>query len=196
MKFNINDAYSYVNDVIKLNPSVNDGMKKLLDYCRNHYESCAWDTIQNMDFKEDEQNIKEWLQDILENEPPCEEIDAFWFGLFDGIIDDEEEACILYFSGVNCIDDEDELDYEPVYIPDDRYSDSKILHDMSITLKNEGGKIAEIGEYILCLGYAALVINNIINTLDKRFLLELRIPGKVMVGFDSGDYIDLGTKNN
>ena len=144
MSFNIGEAFDYINSLVKLNVNVTKGMENLLNYCRKQYKSSVWDAIQNMSFYEDEQNISKWLQDTLENEPPCEAIEAFWFGLFDSLIDDKE-ICVLYFSGVNPIDEKDaeeddeyEPEYEPVYEPGDGYADSKILYDMSVILKGEG----------------------------------------------------------
>ncbi len=51
--------------------------------------------------------------------------------------------------------------------------------------------VGEIGEYVLCLGYAALVVKTICGKLEKKLLLGDRASRAVVIGFDDGDYIVL-----
>src|SRR5262245_3274227 len=45
--------------------------------------------------------LKRWLHDLLETEPPGENIVAFWFGLFDETAPDSGAFARLYLSGQN-----------------------------------------------------------------------------------------------
>jgi hypothetical protein len=186
LEFSISQAYGHVYKIVNSNLSITSGMEKLIDYCRNHVESSVWNEIQMLDFEDDGLNLKNWLQNNIMTEPPTGEICSLWFGLFDGIYDGCE-VCSLYLSGTSY--KHDEKDNKVLYLSDDRYSCPRVLRDMSIILKSNGGAVTEIGEYVLYLGYACLVIKNIFKTLDGNILKNLSKPCEIVVGFDSGDYI-------
>ncbi|MDP4147336.1 MAG: hypothetical protein Q8936_23170 [Bacillota bacterium] len=190
MEFHMNAAYKYISDVVNSDANVTEGMKKIISYCSSYCASSIWGKIMNLDFEGDKYNLMEWMQYNLTNDPLSNEVDALWFGLFNGVLEDDE-VCVLYLSGINCVNNGKEnmgWDFEHQYLPEHRYADSKVLNDISIMLKNEGGVVSRVGEYIIYLGYTCLVIANILKELDKVALLRQR---SVLVGFDSGDYIQL-----
>ncbi|MBZ9686135.1 hypothetical protein G9F72_007285 [Clostridium estertheticum] len=191
MEFNINKSYNYVGEIVNSDLSITIGMEKLIDHCKGYIESLVWDKLQGLDFEEDELSLKKWVENNLKNQPPIDDVDSLWFGLFDGI-SNGYEVCSLYLSGASSENDEEDNE---LYLPDDRYADSMALRDMSIILKNESSNVREVGEYILYLGYACLVVKNIFKTLDWGILQNLSNLCELVVGFDSGDYIVLGNIN-
>lgn len=198
MEFNINEAHNFIVKIINSSLNVADGMNKLLDYCRNYCKDYVWDIIQNIDFESDRADLARWLQYNLESEPPSEEVEAFWIGLFNGIYDNDE-VCMIYLSGVACIDNKEEIeewDFENIYLPEDRYFHLKVLHEISNILKTTSGKTLETGEYILYLGYTCLMIRDILKTIDRKLLLAERNSRQIIVGFDSGDYVVLKAIND
>jgi hypothetical protein len=63
--------------------------------------------------------------------------------------------------------------------------------DEVYSLTNEKG-VGDIGEYVLCLGYACLAVKNLCETVPLELLLGSRDTRAVAVGFDSGDEILIG----
>ena len=55
-------------------------------------------------------------------------------------------------------------------------------------------EVGDLGEYMLCLGYACLAILSALKTVDGRFLLNLSGRRPMAVGFDKGDFFFVETK--
>ena len=172
--------------------SVRSDMSYLLDFCAKTCESPAWKQISELNFEKDAALLQNWLNKTLTRNPPPESIRAFWFGLNNPTLNDGELSCSLYISGSIYFDATDVtcawacLDPDS-YIPDDNYAKSGVLHEMYYQINKY--EVSEIGEYMLCLGYACLAIKSALNKLDKRFLSGAYGLRPVAVGFDNGDFI-------
>lgn len=186
------EAFNFINQIIKLDLGVSEGMKELLKYCNNQHESNIWEDISKLNFYEDTFNLKEWLEYNLSNEN-LEDVGTLYFGLFDAVDEEGQESCMLYVSGIEGNYDEEALldgDYEECFFLEDSYAESTMLYEMSKILKSQE-EVQELGEYVLYLGYASLCIKDIIRKIDKQILLEYKNSMDIIVGFDSGDYIVL-----
>ncbi|WP_238885064.1 hypothetical protein [Clostridium sp. YIM B02551] len=197
MDFSLGEGYDLICKVVNSGVSVKQGMEALIKYSNDYSNNMSWKNVLELDFDNDEKNLLNWLEQVLKVEPPSKDIKKLWFGLFDGIYDGNEQ-CILYISGSSIESNEDieELDFEEEYLPDDRYADSKILYQISSILKTQDKESKYIGEYILYLGYTCLVIQDIFKRIDENILDCLDESCKITVGFDSGDYVDLGILKN
>ena len=191
MNFDIAKAADYIEQIVKSNSNVSAGMSQLLDYCEGNLLNSIWTSIRQLDFEGDTVKLGMWLEKVLSSEPPSPEINAFWFGLFNPIHNGETSAD-LYVSGSTKFDSENETAEwatwdDNSYLPEQRYANSSVLKDIyRLVSKTEA---AEQGEYILCLGFAGLAVNQIIKTLNREILLGERERRDIAVGFDSGDFI-------
>jgi hypothetical protein len=194
MGLDIAKAAEHIERVIKSASSIRNGMTQLLDYCEAASPSPAWSSIRRLDFEGDSADLRLWLEKVLSTEPPSQDINAFWFGVFNPVLENGETSCGMYISGSTAFDPEDEtgewaVPSDESYLPEERYATSSILREV-YRLVNKNS-VADIGEYVLCLGYACLAIATIIRSLSPRLLLGERKARAIAVGFDSGDFIVL-----
>jgi len=191
MGFNFASAYEFVKRTVESGSGVVDGMSDLIGYCEKKKRNVVWKEIRQLNFNEDVERLREWLVEVLYAEPPANEIKAFWFGLYNPVFDDGRVSCCLYVSGSTRFDEADWACWaDDSYAPDGRYADSKVLDEI-YSLTNEKG-VGDIGEYVLCLGYACLAVKHLCETIPSELLFGSRGTRAVAVGFDSGDEILIG----
>lgn len=188
--FDLSEAFNLIEDLTKLSPNVSAGMTHLLDYCEYKNPHTVWASVRTLDFEGDTKNLESWLEHVLSSEPPSHEIIGFWFGLFNRV-EEKKISCALYISGsTKYLDESDWAVWnEASYLPNSRYADSKILHEIFRILE-ENNMLGD-AEYILCLGYACFAVHAICNSIHAKMLLGERGSRTIAVGFDSGDYIIL-----
>lgn len=192
MAFDIAEGKARIQAVVNDPRSVRPGMNTLLEYCARVYESPAWKKISSLPFEKEVLTLQRWLQKTLTNQPPSDNIRAFWFGLQKVTLNNGETSCGLYISGSTRFDADDitagwaSLD-DSSYLPKGNQAKSAILHEMfHLVHKYEVG---EIGKYVLCLGYACLAVKAACSEADRMLLLGQYEPRPVAVGFDDGDFI-------
>jgi hypothetical protein len=191
MGFNFAGAYEFVERTVESRNGVVDGMTDLIGYCEKKKPNVVWKKIRKLNFRDDVERLQEWLVEVLTMEPPANEIKAFWFGLFNPVLDDGRVSCCLYVSGSTRFNEVDWACWrDDSYVPDGRYADSKVLDEI-YSLTNEKG-VGDIGEYVLCQGYACLAVKHLCETIPKELLLGSKGKRSVAVGFDSGDEILIG----
>ncbi len=170
------------------------GMRRLIAMCGELIPDADFEGLKAMDWNSDLASLEAWMEDLLVTEPPPKDTNAFWFGLFEGQ-DEDGPSCFLYVAGSNKHKKgEDAADWPvgPTWFPELRYADSQCLRDLYRATRPEdaGEDVAELGEMILCLGYACLVISH----LCRKFAPQLA-DGTVRFaacGWDSGDILPLG----
>lgn len=200
----------FVQQVVKSHTGVLGGMIELVDYCKASCPSSVWDKILRLDFAKDVACLQAWLRHVLTDEPPAENIKAFWFGLFNPDIAGQI-SCDLYLSGSVEFDPEDEtFDWacltDESYLPNGGYAKSRVLHEIYHIVHSDqpvfphpckmglckGNTSCWLGEYALCLGYACLSIKEVLRSIEPTLLLGKARTRAVAVGYDSGDGIIIG----
>lgn len=193
--FDITQSHDKLTDVLASESSFDDGIASLIDFCAKQEPWRGWSTLRKLDWSTDRSRVKQWLSRLLTKEPPAKNIKAFWFGLFNPIIKGKA-TCGLYVAGAKEFDpDDDTFEWScgPTYFPDGRYAQSQVLDVIYQKVKNAKGSVSSYGEYVLCLGYAGLVVKQIASTLSVETWLGTSASRAVAVGFDSGDGVLLGT---
>lgn len=184
--------FHFVEDVAQSDRDVNEGMGDLIAYCQKRWPSNVWATLRGFDYDRDVSNLSRWLRGLLTAEPPSSEVQAFWYGLFNPVLANGQVRCGLYLYGSTEYE-KDSADWacltEETYAPKGRYANSLILHQLYQAVAET--EVASVGEYMLCLGYAALAVKAIHYRACKDVLLTEQALLPVAVGFDSGDYIVL-----
>src|SRR5688572_5015660 len=132
MSFDFAKAANYTEKIVKSASSVRRGMSQLLDYCESNLPNSVWASIRQLDLEGDAVTLHIWLEKVLASEPPSQEINAFWFGLFNPIRNGEA-SCDLYISGSTKFDPQDETgEWETwddnSYLPERRYANSHVLN--------------------------------------------------------------------
>ncbi len=185
--FNIAQAHDKVAAVLGSRVGVDDGMSLLIDYCAEQEPWHGWNALRKLDFDSDQQNLKQWLHQLLTHEPPPNEVNAFWFGLFNPVISGKS-TCVLYLAGTETYDRNDE-DFEwacdPAWFPSERYAESQVLDAIYKQLNTASDAVSSY-EYVLCLGYAGLVVNHLAANLPLSKWLGEKSSRALAIGFDSG----------
>jgi hypothetical protein len=194
MDFTVADTYGAVSDLLRCKTDVASGVRRLLEHCNGLCPSAVWSEIADLDFAADSAYLKRWLHDLLEAEPPGDNIVAFWFGLFDETAPDGGAFTRLYLSGSESYDPDglnSDWACSPLYFPNGRYADSAVLRSVPRILSGVGEQISWLGSYVLPLGYGSLAVADACRCLSPDTLLGTRPSRAVAVGFDSGDFITL-----
>jgi hypothetical protein len=195
MTSDIPEWHSEVSKVVISDLPVSDGMSFLLSYCSKQCRWKGWNEIRELDFDSDVKHLEKWLADVLTKEPPSGAVNAFWFGILNPVYDGEA-SCDMYVCGANVFDPEDgsfEWACEPTYFPDDRYARSTVLHDIYRIVQSARSPACEMGEYLLCLAYAALAMRALTSNVKKQLWLGKAQQRGLAVGFDTGDGVLLDT---
>jgi hypothetical protein len=192
--FDIVQAHDTVAAVLSSEVDVDDGMSLLIDYCAEQEPWRGWNVLCKLEFDSDQLNLKQWLDELLTQEPPPDYVKAFWFGLFNPVINGKS-TCGLYAAGMKTFDRKDE-DFEwacnPAWFPDGRYAKSKIL-DTIYQRVNKAKEPVSSYQYVLCLGYAGLVLNQLATTLPLSQWLGKKSSRSLAIGYDAGGGIFLGS---
>lgn len=169
-----------VERIVQSEINVQTGFSQLLEYSQAKWQHDIWRQVAELNVEEDVEQLNIWLQQVLAKEPPPDNIKAYWFGLFNPVLENGEVTCGLYVSGSTQFDSSTS-DWacrdEDSYLPEGRYANSQILRQIYSLVADT--KVALAGEYVLCLGYACLAVKHIFNNSLKP----------VVVGFDAGDFI-------
>lgn len=193
--FDIAKSHDAVVTVLASNATVADGMAQLVDFCADQESWRGWSALRKLDFVADERRLKHWLRSVLTKEPPPKSINAFWFGLFNPIVEDKA-TCSLYLAGSRSFDAADEtFDWAcgPDYFPNGRHARSQVLGEIYRNVNKVKGPVSEYGEYVLCLGFGGLIINTLADRISPEIWLGNSEARAVAIGFDSGDGILLGS---
>jgi hypothetical protein len=186
--------YRRIQGLVRKNTPVAEGMCNLLDLCQEISPSPHWRKLYHLRFEDDLINLTIWLERLVTSEPPPKKVTGLWFGLFNPVLDDEKPTSCLYLAGSTRFNPEkDDLNLDwacsPAYWPEGRYSDSTVLTEIYRTVSRKRNGIGAVGEYTLCLGYAALAVSAWCRSpLREKLLGQAPFRG-VTVGFDSGDEV-------
>ena len=188
-------AYYKMAKITLSSSSVRQGMDALLDYILQVHPDNNWDRLRRLDYTGEGLALRQWLESVLREEPPGSDVRAYWFGIFNPVIG-EQASCAFYISGPT-------ENYTPqtqnwacwtneTYLPEHRYAHSPVLASLYQASQEVVGA-GLLGEYVLCLGYVCLTVAELIRSLEPHLFLGSTKQRSVVVGFDDGDDLLLGT---
>jgi hypothetical protein len=191
------DKSEYI-DVIKQamadSITMDHGMTVLLSYCKSIVSSPIWDQLNDLDYQRDSSLLSTWLESLLRSIPPGSNIVAFWFGLFVTVVN-QEETMALYLSGSTKYD-KHSADWacwdEESYTPDNGYLYSNVLAKIYRVTSQNDEPVSDLGVNLLCLGYTCLSVWALCQTVTSLSRIATGREIAIAVGFDDGDYINLG----
>jgi len=150
-----------------------------------------WNALANLPADDELARFTAWLAQLLASEPLTEDIATLWFGLFNPTLDDGTVTLTLYLGGSR--NPASAPDVTMDYFPEGRYYPSSVLGDIyRLAYQHDDGP-GNLAEYALGLGYAGSLVAHALRTLDPTLFAPGNETRTVVVGFDSGDYVDIGT---
>lgn len=140
--------------------------------------------IHQIDYTADILTIRQWLTNVLTDEPPPHTIQAFYFGLFYTV----EGHITFYISGSPYYNPNDETGEwatlaSESYLPKARYAPSPVLIELYDLTHGQPSEI----EDLVCLGYIVIAIADACKTIDPDFWLGSAPSRGIAIGYDNGD---------
>jgi hypothetical protein len=177
----------------------NEAWSKLIEYHSRIKPAAYWKKLLDFDFEVEQQEISQWLEQVVQDEPLPAEVQALWFGLAkfsDG--NSKEEFYATYLVGSEKYDKEDiEWATEPVYSPEERYFVSDIYNEIDKVVtatKGAKGDVYSFLDWLLPVAYYSLNLNDIFqNHINNSNFLKHRGQLHIACGHDSGDYLNIGS---
>lgn len=194
MDYSLASQHSQVLQVVRSGVPVCAGMTALIDWCEVHSPDSVWDHLRSLDYASEVPCLQGWVESVLTEEPPADEIQAFWFGLFETIEPGDVTGCVLYLCGSPRfqVGASDWACWrEDTYLPRGRYAPSGVLGTVRRLLSGGADPVQDVGAYTLCLGYAALAVSALCRLVNRDLFLGTRKSREVVVGWDSGDWVVL-----
>lgn len=173
---------------------IRDGMQPWLDYCQQEAPEFAelWKRLRGLDFRADFLRLTDWLNEVLATQPPDEEINGFWFGLFNPCDDQGTPTSQMYLGGSNGFDPESESDEwvcDLAWSPNGGVANSQILPKIySLVDSIEEDNVSYLGEAFLGHGYLSLFVSNWCHGEMKDKMSRQSGPRGIVFGHDSGDF--------
>lgn len=181
------EAFDVIAENLESRVSITVGMNDVITRCCGNVPE-----LSELDYGLDCRSIGEWLKTVLNNEPPPTKANLFWFGLRNS-----NEVSISGYSAYTnrdfartWITDENRI-YNPLL--DTR--ESAIL-DAIHAFASQNEDYASFIEYTLCLAYGALAVNSALQSIPSELILSGAKERFVNVGWDSGDWLELGKVTN
>ncbi|MDP8908182.1 MAG: hypothetical protein M3N47_03500 [Chloroflexota bacterium] len=196
---------------VKSTTDVRDGLARIIGLCATSQPHSDWDRFRELDIESDLAHLERWMQGVLTSDPPGASITGLWFGLFNPIRDGVPTAD-LYVAGSPYNPDDEEWNIPLRWRPATGEARSSVLdgiyriaypdflaHGGSTQAEKEAydeamnSLLGNEAEYPLCLAYAGLAVRWLATQLEPELLLADATERVLVTGFDSGDYICIGT---
>lgn len=184
----------FIADITSKPERVASGMSRWFDYCGDvaPAQKKLWDQLRKLDFDADQHRLTEWLTKLLVAEPPPDDINGFWFGLFNPCDEDGEPSCQTYLGGSAGFDpdsDSNEWVCNLSCFPDGRYANSQVLPEIYRLVNSiEEDDVSYLGEAFLCHGFLSIIVSNWCHGLTRLQLLGNANIRAIVMGHDSGDF--------
>jgi hypothetical protein len=179
----------YLIDQLSVSNDSSQLVRNFLSKIKTKENSAIVDRLEKLDFEKDANSIEKSITNILSSEPPKIKVKGFWFGIFD-THDNGKSSSQAYLCGSNKgpgTGETAEWAVNPKYFPESRYFGSKVLNELPEVI-NEAGDNLEIRYF--SLWYLAVVVANY---CKSNYSLLLNADKCIVsIGFDSGDFVNIG----
>ena len=191
MAFDYVASYDAVEAQLVMNTPPSRILHELSAFGQENEPHEDWQKMSGIPINAEPDAFTEWLQQLLTREHPTAEVVVLWFGLFNPVDDAGRVSMGLYVAGSNS-EDPYESGVEDYWV-EGRYFTSQVLDTIYQAAYESENGLGNNAEYMLGLGYAS----SLVKYASQRLGVLLAIGGaesrKIVVGFDNGDSIDIGS---
>lgn len=193
--------FKQIEALVRSEHTVQDGMFRIIDLCSRARPNPDWERFKALDFEADVGRLRDWLEAALSDEPPPDDVDGLWFGLFNPIRGEEATADMYASGGVEDPEDRERgFPYELTWTPEAADATSEAL-DAIYKIAYRGGiddegwteGLGNDAEHPLCLSYGCLAVRWLVTSLPSDLLVGAAEERAIEVGYDSGDLLRIGT---
>jgi len=194
MPIDLAATHNWVTEEVRSSRTIESSMRRLIERCHHCRPHSDWQRLHALDYSL-LASLREWFSGVFRSEPPAATIRGLWFGLFNPCLADGTPTADIYVSGSERFSSDphdNSWAVGPEWWPDSRYAESSVLSDIyGIAYEtNALDPLQNDAEYPLCLAYGSLVVRDLL----RESLPRLAEPVGAAVGFDSGDFIVLGSR--
>lgn len=160
------------------------GWNTLLQFSKKHVVIKETDPICILEMPRAVDEVMKRLGAIIGKEPIPSKISFLYFGLFDAWSEKEKKKSAGYYvsGGERYLPEEPDCLCGLPYFPNHRFIRSRLL-DGIMGFSEANPDHSQFIEYAMMLGGAAL--------LTKFTVSAMRLPHKIIVGFDEGDFAEI-----
>ncbi len=182
-----------IDVLVKSEMPVTQVMKEIIAYCAQAIPHEDWPAFAALAFDDDVDHLRRWLVSLLTDEPPGAEVDGLCFGVFNPVYDDGQPTADMYAAGAHYRPSDPDWACDPMWFPDGRNAHSQVLHDIyRLAYQGSESSLGNRAEYPLALVYTGTVIRALAIQLGDSLRGDATRRG-LTVGFDSGDWLCIGT---
>lgn len=186
-------TFTVLQEQLDLGSAVEDAMRALLDACAAERPHEAWDRLRTLDYRTGARALQSWLDEVLASEPPPQNADALWFGLFTAVYDGEDARSDVYVQGAVFDPDDGDWICSAVWKPKGRYAHHTLLRDAyRIAYETPGDNVGVDAEYAAVFGFAALGVAAWARDAATHKAPVTEQRRQLVVGFDDGDVLHVG----
>jgi hypothetical protein len=152
----------------------------------------TWKRLAKHDYEAAEEDLAAWLEDLLREEPPSPDTQAFFFGLFDAEDERGNTTFGLQLTGSSFFapfDPEFAWAAEPDWVPEDRFAPEGILDEIYRLSADAPREQREFARYTIGLAYTVIAVKRLCVRFAERLELWGHGSRQVAVGFLGGDAI-------
>jgi hypothetical protein len=192
MTFKHDSSWENLEKTLEAQLPIKEAWNKIIDFHAQIFPSDYWTELRQLDVAAEQEEIKDWLTNLVLNKPLPEQVVALWIGITKLLDDDANEVCTIYLSGADSYDQED-IDWatEPTYEPENKYGVLDVLNAIENIIEQDSVNYSFL-DWILPLAYCALTLDEIFrNKLDSKLFLQSQNKLFTATGHDSGDYLNL-----
>ena len=191
----LSNTLPMIERVAKSATSITEGMHSLLEYFKDQIEDKQYSDLRGLAWESDCEQLQTYFVEVLRKEPPSKTVDGLYFGLYNPIDSQGQVSCDIGVFGVSGIFEQSASDEEEdgeVYLAEEGEVLSSILAEIYRRSRGRRALSAELANG-LSLAYAALVALRICREDPAALLSGGARERAVVVGFDEGDCLFLGT---
>lgn len=190
MAFDYVAAYDAVETHIALNTPPSIILHELSSFGHENEPHEDWQKMSGIPVDAEPDAFTEWLRQLLTRENPSAEVVTLWFGLFNPADDAGQISMRLYVAGSNS-EDPYEAGVQDYWV-ENRYFTSHVLDAIYQSAYDSEDGLGTDAEYMLGLGYAGSLVRYASQRLGALLTIGGAESRKIIVGFDSGDSVDIG----
>lgn len=191
MEFEHDKSWSILKHIIALRLPAKEAWTQFIDAHEKAFGGSFWPDLKQVAIEKEQDDIIQWLQQIVIENPIPENIVAFWIGIVKFFDDQNNAIPTIYIAGAENYELNDlKWTEELSYLPDKRYAQPEALRKMD-NLALEDEENYGYLDWILPIAYCAFTFEDIFSRINTQLFLTHQEKLFISTGHDSGDYIDL-----
>lgn len=192
MALNLARMHSFIDKEIRAGRPLAESMERVIRKCEKSLPHDDWAELLNIPL-DDSKRLTKIARNWFRNRKLKAVINGLWFGIYNPANGRWPIADFHVCGAASFIDSRDNNSWasDITWAPDDRAYSPVLEAIYKIAYRDNG--LSNNAEYPLCLAYTALAVRDLLTELNPSLFLRNSDSVGVAVGFDSGDFIILGT---